>query len=121
VPPAGSLGWLADASFLACPSCGARLVAKTSDRPPRLTCVSCGRLQPQTTQQPLLGLLDRHGIGLLALLLLISMPLVLTSLSPWLEQSQYRGRDHVRRTKRQGSLEPSRWDFRTGIVRRGQR
>jgi DNA-directed RNA polymerase subunit RPC12/RpoP len=91
---AGSLGWLADASFLACPSCGARLVAKTSDRPPRLICVSCGRLLPQTTPQPLLGLL---------------------------EQSQYRGRDHVRRTERQGSLEPSRWDFRTGIVRRGQR
>lgn len=118
---AGSLGWLPDASFLACPSCGARLVAKTSDRPPRLICVSCGRLLPHTTQPPLLGLLNRHGLGLLALLLLISMPLVLTSLSPWLEQSQYRGRDHGRRTQRQGRLEPSRWDFRTGVVRRGQR
>lgn len=118
---AGSLGWLPDPSFLACPSCGARLVAKTSDRPPRLICVSCGRLLPQTTPQPLLGLLDRHGLGLLALLLLISMPLVLTSLSPWLEQSQYRGRDHVRRTQRQAVIKPSRWDFRTGVVRRGQR
>ena len=117
----GSLGWLPDRIVLACPSCGARLVAKTSDRPPRLICVSCGRLLPQTTRPPLLGLLDRHGLGLLALLLLISMPLVLTSLSPWLEQSQYRGRDHGRRTQRQGSLEPSRWDFRTGVVRRGQR
>ncbi len=96
-------------------------MAKTSERPPRLICVSCGRLLPQTTQPPLLGLLDRHGLGLLALLLLISMPLVLTSLSPWLEQSQYRGRDHGRRTQRQGPLEPSRWDFRTGVVGRSKR
>lgn len=118
---AGSLGWLPDASFLACPSCGARLVAKTSDRPPRLICVSCGRLLPQTTQPPLLGLLDRHGLGLLGLLLLISLPLVLTSLSPWLEQSPHRGRDHGRHTKRQDALAPSRWDPRTGVVRRGQR
>ena len=117
----GSLGWLPVPIFLACPSCGARLVAKTSDRPPRLICVSCGRLLPQTTQPPLPGLLNRHGLGLLALLLLISMPLVLTSLSPWLEQSSYRGRNEGRRTQRQGSPEPSRWDFRTGVVRRSQR
>lgn len=118
---AGSLGSLPEGSFLACPSCGARLVAKTSERPPRLICVGCGRPLPQTTQPPLLGLLDRHGLGLLALLLLMSLPLVLNGLAPWLEQPAHRSRDQTRRTQRQASLEPSRWDPRSGVVGRGKR
>ena len=102
---------------LPCPSCGARLLAKTTDRPPRLICASCGRLQPQTNLPPLLGLLDRHGLGLLALLLLVAMPLVLLALSPWIDQPPQRRGAAASGTSRP-SLESSRWDPRSGLMRR---
>jgi hypothetical protein len=82
-----------------------------------MICASCGRLQPQTNLPPLLGLLDRHGLGLLALLLLVAMPLVLVALSPWLEQSPHRGGDRTQGSHRK-AVEPSRWDPRTGVVGR---
>jgi len=74
-------------------------------------------VQPQTNLPPLLGLIDRHGLGLLALLLLLALPLVLLALSPWLEQSPHRG-GHYSHDAHRKAVKPSRWDPRTGVVGR---
>jgi len=78
---------------------------------------------PQTNLPPLLGLIDRHGLGLLALLLLLALPLVLVALSPWLEQAPHRGGyrredSHRSHDAHRKAVKPSRWDPRTGVVGR---
>jgi hypothetical protein len=70
---------------LACPFCGARLLSKTAERPPRLICSNCGRVRPQPPGPSLLGWLDRHLAGLLVLLLLLAMPFSLLVVAPFLE------------------------------------
>jgi len=70
---------------LACPFCGARLVSKTADYPPRLACSNCGRVLPQPPSPTLLGWLDRHWAGLLVLVLLLVMPFSLLVVAPFLE------------------------------------
>lgn len=104
--------------FLACPACGARLVTKTDDRPPRLICAACGKQLPQSNMPPLLAELDRHAPGVLVLALLVTMPLMLLALTPWLEHRP-QGRS-VPAAQRHG-VERSRWDPRTGIVGRQMR
>jgi hypothetical protein len=96
---------------MACPACGERLVTKTADRPPRLICSRCGRVLPESNLPPLLGELERHIPGLLALALLVAMPLLLLALTPWFEAPRA-----VEGPSRRSNPEPSRWDGRTGIV-----
>jgi len=103
---------------LACPACGARLVSKTRDRPPRLICAACGKVLPQSNLPPLIGELERHAPGVLVLLLLVAMPLVLLALTPWLETRPRR--EGVPAAQRHG-VERSRWDPRSGIVGRQMR
>lgn len=98
---------------LACPFCGGRLLSKTNDRPPRLICADCGALLPQTNQPPLLGLLDRHALGLVLLLLTVVMPMVLLALSPWVQGPALRRSEPGIEGPRS-----RRWDPRTGVVGR---
>jgi DNA-directed RNA polymerase subunit RPC12/RpoP len=82
---------------LACPSCGSRLVAKSTDRPKQLICVNCGRTLAQKQTPTLLGLIDRYGVGALALLLLVVMPLIVVALAPWVGQPPQRDPELIRR------------------------
>jgi hypothetical protein len=84
-------------------------VSKTSHRPPRLVCADCGGLLPQSNQPPLLGLLDRHALGLVLLLLTVVMPVLLIAFSPWVQLPALR---------RSEGLRQQRWDPRTGVVGR---
>lgn len=102
--------------FLACPACGGRLATKTNERPPRLICTACARPLPQSSLRPLLGELERHAPGLLALILLMALPLVLLAISPWMEQPMPRGRSAAQSGG--AAVEKPRWDRRSGIVGR---
>lgn len=102
-------------AFLACPACGARLLSKTNERPPRLICSSCGKVLPLESPS-LIGLLDRRSGGLLVLAVLVLLPLLMLAFSPWLGvqfPSHKRQLNSGART-----LEQPRWDRRTGIVGR---
>ncbi|MFZ9536405.1 MAG: hypothetical protein ACO274_10110 [Vulcanococcus sp.] len=70
-----------------CPRCGARLVTKTQQRPARLICVRCQELLPQSEQVPVWTFLRRHGWGVLVLSCLLLLPVLLTSMSPLLEEA----------------------------------
>ncbi len=98
---------------MACPFCGARLVSKTADHPPRLICSNCGRIRPQPPVPTLLGWLDRHWAGLLVLVLLLVMPFSLLVLGSLLERSVDRRqpglerRGNSRRTTSEQRHEPA--------------
>ena len=67
---------------MACPSCGARLVAVSTEPPIRLICAGCGKPLPvKPGLPPYLWLQLNLRRGLLLLLLLV-MPLLLFSISP---------------------------------------
>ena len=72
--------------FLPCPRCGARLLTKTEERPPRLVCVDCRQVLPQNAQVPIITLVVRHFLGVMLLLGLVVVPLLVMSLSPWIDR-----------------------------------
>lgn len=83
---------------MACPHCGARLVTLSSERRPRLICASCGRLLPVKPGLPPYLWLQVNLRRWLLLGLLLVLPLLIFSFSPWLEQRGGRGeRPRLRR------------------------
>jgi hypothetical protein len=100
---------------MACPACGAHLLSKTNERPPRLVCSRCGKVLPQASPS-LIGLLDRKSGGLLVLALLVLLPLLMLAFSPWIGlQGPRRKGPHATEMRTQ---EQPRWDRRSGIVGR---
>lgn len=102
-------------AFLACPACGARLINKTSERPPRLICSTCGKVLPLASPS-LIGLLDRRSGGLLVLAVLVLLPLLMLAFSPWLGVQLPPHKRQMHSGAR--PVEQPRWDRRSGIVGR---
>lgn len=115
--PQGLPAWVVPGTeaLLACPACGARLLNKTNERPPRLICSSCGKVLPLASPS-LMGLLDRRSGGLLVLAVLVLLPLLMLAFSPWLGVQLPRHQRLIHSGGR--SLEQPRWDRRSGIVGR---
>jgi len=100
---------------LACPDCGARLLTKTNERPPRLICSNCGKLLPLASPN-LIGMLDQRSGGLLVLAVLVLLPLLVLAFSPWFGARIHQHQGLHGRERR--PLEQPRWDRRSGIVGR---
>ena len=108
-----------DPSVVACPFCGGRLLVSSHERPSRLLCVRCGKVQ-QNSQPTVFGLLGRHALGAMALaVLLVVMPLLVLAMSPWLGQHRERRLESM--TRHGSGAEPRRWDPQTGVVGRPSR
>ena len=69
-----------------CPRCGARLITKTEQQPVRLVCAECQQVLPQNAQVPIITLVVRHFWGVTLLFGLMVVPLLVMSLSPWIER-----------------------------------
>ena len=75
---------------MACPSCGARLVAVSTEPPIRLICAGCGRPLPVKPGLPPYLWLQLNLRRWLLLLLLLVLPLLLFSISPLNDSSATR-------------------------------
>ena len=99
-----SVPWLAAwtgprVPLLPCPRCGARLLTKTEERPPRLVCVDCRQVLPQSVQVPIITLVVRHFLGVMLLLGLVVVPLLVMSLSPWIDRVPLAPRTNLSATR----------------------
>ena len=74
-------------SPVACPRCGARLISKTAERPPRLLCANCGALLPQKPPTPAWVWMQGNLLRLLLLSVLVLLPLIVITISAPLERS----------------------------------
>jgi len=72
---------------VACPSCGARLVAVSTEPPIRLICAGCGRPLPVKPGLPPYLWLKLNLRRWILLLILVVMPLLIVTVSPWSETS----------------------------------
>ena len=72
---------------MACPSCGARLVAVSTEPPIRLICAGCGRPLPVKPGLPPYLWLKLNLRRWILLLILVVMPLLIVTVSPWSETS----------------------------------
>ncbi len=62
------------------------MISKTQQRPARLVCVECQQVLPQSAQVPIVTLVVRHFWGVVMLLGMVVVPLLLMTLSPWIER-----------------------------------
>ena len=76
---------------MACPSCGARLVAVSTEPPIRLICAGCGRPLPVKPPLPAYLWWTRNARRWLILLLVVVPPLLLLGLPPLNERRVDRG------------------------------
>ena len=72
---------------MACPSCGARLVAVSTEPPIRLICAGCGRPLPVKPGLPPYLWLKLNLRRWILLLILVVLPLLIVTVSPWSETS----------------------------------
>lgn len=73
---------------MACPSCGARLAAVSTEPPIRLICAGCGRPLPIKPGLPPYLWLKLNLRRWILLLILVVLPLLIVTVSPWSETSR---------------------------------
>ena len=75
------------------------MITKTEQQPVRLVCAECQQVLPQNAQVPIITLVVRHFWGVTLLLGLVVVPLLVTSLSPWIDRVPRAPRTHLSATR----------------------
>lgn len=65
----------------------------------RLVCVECRQVLPQNAQVPIITLVVRHFWGVTLLFGFVVVPLLVMSLSPWIERVPRAPRTHLSTTR----------------------
>lgn len=86
----GLAAWRCDAAFcpVPCPRCGSRLISKSAETPSRLICANCAAVLPQPFTMPAWVWMQHNVLRLLMLLMLVVLPLLVQTLSPWAESPE---------------------------------
>lgn len=75
------------------------MITKTEQPPVRLVCVECRQVLPQNAQVPIITLVVRHFWGVTLLFGFVVVPLLVMSLSPWIERVPRAPRTHLSTTR----------------------
>ena len=75
------------------------MITKTEQPPVRLVCAECQQVLPQNAQVPIITMVARHFWGVTLLLGLVVVPLLVMSLSPWIDRVPRAPRTHLSATR----------------------